>query len=70
VLSSAAPSEGGRFGPKGWPVYSERPADLLRKPGFFTPRYPTSAWFSLAALWTFTKQDLMDQDTVGVSLLT
>ena len=40
MLSSAAPSGGGRFAPKGWPVYSERPADLLRKPGFFTPRYP------------------------------
>ena len=39
MLSSAARSVGGRFGPKGWPVYSERPAGLLRKPGFFTPKY-------------------------------
>jgi hypothetical protein len=24
---------------KGGLLYSERPADLLRKPGFFTPKY-------------------------------
>ena len=39
MLSSAALSGGGRFGPKGWPTFLRRPADLLRNGGFFTPKY-------------------------------
>ena len=41
MLSSAASV-------RGWLIWSERVAGLLRKPGFFTPRYPSNATLGIS----------------------